>query len=164
MDNPDLKTSFAPIATPNITILILGTLPGDRSLELNEYYGHPRNRFWKIIASITKNELPLNYPEKKHLLERSTIGVWDVAHKAIRKGSLDSAIMQEEANDLDGFIAEHKNLQSIGFNGIKAEKLFNKYFSRLPMLTYILLPSSSPANAGISFDDLCKAWSRLLQK
>lgn len=164
MENPDLKSSFAPISDPDITILILGTLPGDTSLALNEYYGHPRNKFWRIIAEITNNNLPVNYIEKKELLKKTKIGLWDVAHKANRKGSLDSAIKEEEANDLGSFISRHENLKTIGFNGIKAEKIFDKFFKRQSHLRYLLLPSSSPANAGINFENICRIWSQLLER
>lgn len=159
---PIIKTSFPPISNENTRILILGSLPGDKSLELAEYYGHPRNRFWKILSAITNKELPVTYAEKKEFLLKSGIGVWDVAHKATRNGSLDSAIKDEEPNDLDAFIANHKNLTVIGFNGKKAEVLFNKFFNRQSGLRYVSLPSSSPANAGINFEDICTSWSRLL--
>ncbi|SDZ15390.1 DNA-deoxyinosine glycosylase [Tindallia californiensis] len=157
-----IKTSFAPISNKDTTILILGSMPGDKSLELGEYYGHPRNRFWKIIAIITGNELPLTYSEKKAMLLRSTIGVWDVAHKAKRKGSLDSAIKDDEPNDLESFMAEHRHLKVIGFNGKKAESLYDKYFDRKSGINYFSLPSTSPANAGIDFESICNKWRHIL--
>jgi hypoxanthine-DNA glycosylase len=159
-----MKTSFDPIANAETSILILGTIPGDRSLELGEYYGHSRNRFWKILSKITNNDLPLTYSDKKQLLLKTKIGVWDVAHKANRKGSLDSAIKDEEPNDLDNFIASHKNVKVIGFNGRKAEALFDKYFDRKDEINYISLPSTSPANAGINFDNICQAWQQIVSK
>lgn len=158
------KTSFDPISNEETTVLILGTMPGDKSIELGEYYGHPRNKFWKIIASITKNELPLTYAEKIALLLKTRIGVWDVAHKANRKGSLDSAIADEEPNDLESFITKHKNLTVIGFNGTKSETLYDKYFKRKSGIKYISLPSTSPANTGIDLDSLCKHWRQILAK
>jgi len=158
------KTSFDPISNSETTILILGTMPGDKSLELGEYYGHPRNRFWKIISTITNNDLPLSYSDKKELLLNNKIGIWDVAHNANRKGSLDSAIEDEEPNDLDNFIARHRNLKIIDFNGTKSEALFDKYFERKGHIKYISLPSSSPANTGIDFDSICKQWQQILTK
>ena len=158
------KTSFAPISNSDTTILILGTIPGDKSLELGEYYGHSRNKFWKIISTITDNDLPLTYSDKKALLYKAKIGIWDVAHKANRKGSLDSAIENEEPNDLYSFIARHKNLKVIGFNGTKSQALFDKYFDRKSGLKYISLPSTSPANTGIDFDNICKQWRQILTK
>lgn len=156
------KTSFAPISGPETKILILGSLPGDKSLALNEYYGHPRNRFWRIISEITQSTPPATYTDKKALLQKTSIGVWDVAHKAIRKGSLDAVIKQEEPNDLDSFISAHSNLKTIGFNGKKAEKLFDKYFTRKPEIRYVSLPSTSPANAAIHFENICKTWEQIL--
>ncbi len=156
------KTSFAPISSPDTTILILGTIPGDRSLALGEYYGHSRNRFWKIISTITGNELPLTYEDKKALLLKTTIGVWDVAHKAIRKGSLDSAIVNEEPNDLESFIENHPKLRVIAFNGAKSRALYDKYFERKSGMKYVSLPSTSPANTTITFDSLCERWRQLL--
>lgn len=158
------KTSFDPISNSDTTILILGTMPGDKSLELGEYYGHSRNRFWKIISTITDNELPLTYADKKELLIKSKIGVWDVAHKANRKGSLDNAIKDEEPNDLDDFIARHKNLKIIGFNGAKSQTLFDKYFDKKIGIKYISLPSTSPANTGIDFENICEQWRQIFNK
>lgn len=157
------KSSFDPISSTDTEILILGTLPGDKSLELGEYYGHARNRFWKILATLTENDFPLSYDEKKALLLKSKIGVWDVVHKANRKGSLDVDIQQEVANDLENFIASHTNLKVIAFNGQKAEKLFDKYFKRISDFTYICLPSSSPANAGINFENICTKWQVIFE-
>ena len=158
------KRSFDPISNADTNTLILGTMPGDKSFELGEYYGHSRNKFWEIISTISNNDLPLTYSDKKELLLKSKIGIWDVAHKANRKGSLDSAIEDEEPNNLDNFIARHKNLKVIGFNGTKSQVLFDKYFDRKSDLKYISLPSTSPANTGIDFDNICKHWRQILTK
>jgi len=157
-----IKTSFEPISNSETTILILGTIPGDKSLELGEYYGHPRNRFWKIISTITGNEMPQSYDEKKGLLRKMNIGVWDVAHNAIRPGSLDSDIRNEQPNDLETFIENLPNLKVIGFNGAKAQALFDKHFERKNGIRYLALPSTSPANAAIGFEDICKKWRQLI--
>jgi hypoxanthine-DNA glycosylase len=157
------KTSFDPISNSETSVLILGSMPGDKSLELNEYYGHSRNKFWKIISKITNNDLPLSYADKKTLLAKTKIGIWDVAQKANRKGSLDNAIQDEEPNDLNSFISKHKSLKIIGFNGTKAEALFDKYFTRQAGIKYISLPSTSPANTGIDFDNICKIWRQILE-
>lgn len=161
-DQTNFKTSFPPIANADTEVLILGTLPGDRSLESGEYFAHPRNRFWKIIAAITDNRLPESYSEKRDLLLRSRIGVWNVLHKAERKGSLDSGIQKEVPNDLPAFIAKHKKLKVIGFDGLKAEALFDKYFSRRNDLTYEYLPGCSPANARFNLQALCEKWAAIL--
>jgi hypoxanthine-DNA glycosylase len=159
----DRKTSFLPFSDSDTEILILGTMSGDKSLKLGEYYGHPRNRFWRIISTITNNTLPSSYPDKKSLLLKSKIGIWDVAHTADRKGSLDVAIKNEEPNDLSEFISRHKKLKVIAFNGTKSEKLYDKYFDRNKKVKYFSLPSSSPANTSIDMNNICKAWRQILQ-
>jgi hypoxanthine-DNA glycosylase len=158
------KSSFAPISNPDIEILILGSLPGDKSIEVNEYYGHPRNRFWKILATSSKQVQPQNYKDKLDLLQKLKIGLWDVAQNAVRIGSLDSAIKSEEPNDIETFIANHPNLRIIAFNGKTSEALFNKYFDKKPHMKYISLPSSSPANARFDFEALCKSWQELFEE
>src|SRR5690606_7265899 len=137
--DPNAKTSFLPIANKDTEILILGTMPGEKSLLLKEYYAHPRNKFWTILSSITKEPLPSTYKEKESFLLKNKLGIWDVAHSANRKGSLDSAIQNEVPNDIPGFIESHPNLKVIAFNGAKAESLFDKYFERLGNITYVSL-------------------------
>jgi hypoxanthine-DNA glycosylase len=157
-----VKTSFPPISNHETEILILGTLPGEKSLQLNEYYAHPQNKFWKIIAAITNNQFPISYSEKRSLLLSNSIGVWDVVHQAKRIGSLDSNILDEIPNGINEFIENHKKLKTVGFNGAKAEKLFDKHFKRQENIRYVALPSSSPANARISFEEICERWREIL--
>jgi hypoxanthine-DNA glycosylase len=154
------KNSFAAFSGPDSEILILGSLPGDKSLELNQYYGHPRNRFWTILAAVFGEPVPTGYEEKIKFLARNKIAVWDVARTANRKGSLDSAMKNEIPNDLDGFVRAHRNLKIIAFNGAKAAQLFGRHFKKLPHLKYLPLPSSSPANT-IAFDAICNSWAAL---
>lgn len=157
-----LKSSFPPIADKEINILILGSLPGEKSLEMQQYYAHPQNRFWKVVACITNSNLPINYEEKLALLRENKIGVWDVVHSAKRIGSLDVNILDEIPNDLEGFIANHPNLKTIAFNGSKSQKLYDKYFKRNPNIKYLALPSTSPANATYNFERLCESWIQIL--
>ncbi|HMR47382.1 MAG TPA: DNA-deoxyinosine glycosylase [Bacteroidia bacterium] len=158
------KKSFAPLATDDIEILILGTMPGDKSLELGEYYAHPRNRFWKIIAKITDEQIPTSYTDKQKLLERNKIGLWDVAEAADRKGSLDSDIFDATPNDLESFVLTHDKIKVIGFNGTKAQTLFAMFFQQNPNITYFVLPSTSPANTGITFNVICNQWRLILKQ
>jgi hypoxanthine-DNA glycosylase len=162
-DSKNVKQALDPIADSQTEVLILGTLPGDKSLEFGQYYANSSNRFWKIIAGITGDQVPPTYEEKKGLLLRNRIGVWDVAHKANREGSLDTNMKDEEPNNLEGFIKQHKNLKLIGFNGQKPEKLYNKYFSRKKGLKYIPLPSSSGANRGVRFEAKRENWKSLIK-
>jgi hypoxanthine-DNA glycosylase len=157
------KLSFEPISDCSTEVLILGSLPGEKSLAMHEYYAHPQNKFWRIIAAITNNHTPATYDDKLSMLITNKIGVWDVVREAKRIGSLDTNIVDEVPNNVDGFISRHTNLKVIGFNGTKSMKLFDKYFKRHEHLKYIHLPSSSPANARIKFDQICEKWRELLQ-
>lgn len=158
----NIKTSFPPISTAETEILILGTLPGDNSLHHGEYFAHPRNRFWKVIAAITGQAVPETYAGKLELLYENKIGLWNVLYSAERKGSLDSAIRKQVPNDLPAFIARHRNLKVIGFDGLKPATFYDKYFTRSRELTYLSLPSCSPANARFNLEDLSKEWAALL--
>ena len=153
--------SFLPIIDKQTKILILGSLPGKKSLELRQYYGHPRNRIWKILAHITNNEIPQNYERKKEFLFKYNIGLWDVAHSAYREGSMDSNIKKERPNDIENLLESHESIRVIGFNGKKAEKMFYKYFKERKHLMYVPLPSTSPANMAINFEEMCSRWSDL---
>ena len=156
-----ITRSFDPIVYSNTKILVLGSLPGKKSLELREYYGHPRNRLWKILAHITNNEIPQDYERKKEFLFKFNIGLWDVAHSAYRVGSLDSNIKKEHPNDIENLLESHESIGVIGFNGKKAEKMFFKFFKEKTHLSYVPLPSTSPANMAINFEEMCRRWSDL---
>jgi len=158
----EFKTSFTPIADTTVEILILGSMPSEKSLLEQEYYAHPQNRFWRILAALTNVPLPSRYSDKIQLLKDNNIAVWDVVHHAKRIGSLDSAIEQESPNDIESFLEHHRTIKTIGFNGKKSEALFDKYFNRKNHIRYISLPSTSPANAGIGFEALCERWKLLL--
>jgi hypoxanthine-DNA glycosylase len=155
------KISFAPLADGDTEILILGSMPGERSLAMNEYYGHPRNRFWHVVAALCGVDTPVLYADKKALLRRARIGLWDVAHRAVREGSLDSAIRDAEPNDIPGFIAEHRRLRIIAFNGRKSEEMYDRHFARISGIEYIYLPSTSPANAAFTLEKLLDEWRRI---
>ncbi|MBI3135186.1 MAG: DNA-deoxyinosine glycosylase [Bacteroidetes bacterium] len=157
-----LKFSFEPVATPHAQILILGSLPGDRSIAENEYYAHPANRFWKVIAGVFDCPLPATYDAKKALLLSKHIALWDTAFSAKRDGSSDSRIVHEIPNNIPAFIQNHLHLQKVIFNGQKAEALYRKYFTPDPALRYTTLPSTSPANAQIQLPQLIETWKKVL--
>ena len=159
--NSDYSKSFEPIIFNDTEILILGSLPGKKSIELNQYYGHPRNRMWNILSKITSSELSSNYVSKNIFLKKHKIGLWDVAHSAHRKGSLDSNIKKEIPNDIKSLLIDFPSIKVIGFNGKKSESMYYKFFKPIPSVIYISLPSSSPANMAISFDNICKQWAKL---
>ena len=153
--------SFEPIIYGDSKILILGSLPGKKSLELEQYYGHARNRIWNILSYLTADDIPINYEDKLNLLRRNKIGLWDVAHSAQREGSLDSNIKNEAPNDIESLIDKYTSIKVIGFNGKKSEQMFYKYFTEKEEINYVSLPSTSPANMAISFEDICVRWSEL---
>ncbi len=153
------KHSFPPVEDGQLEILILGSLPGDRSIAAGEYYAHPHNRFWPLMAKLLKQELPTDYAQRKEMLLAAHIGLWDVAHSAKRKGSADVDIMDAVPNDIVSLIGRNRQLHTIGFNGKKAEQLFRRHIS-LPddSIRTICLPSTSPAYATIDLDRLYEVW------
>ncbi|WP_431242133.1 DNA-deoxyinosine glycosylase [Flavobacterium sp. P21] len=150
--------SFAPISTHDSEILILGTMPGTKSLELNQYYGHNQNNFWKFMFAILGEDFSNDYEIRKALLEKNKIALWDVLQYCDRVGSLDSAIKNEIANDFETFLKQHSNIKAILFNGQKAHAFFKKYIHLEKTYQLITLPSTSPANAGKSFDSKLSEW------
>lgn len=158
------KQSFLPLENATAEVLILGSIPGDRSIELQQYYGHPQNRFWRVIASVIGSELPLDYDARQQMLLVNRIALWDVARQADRVGSLDSAIRNEEPNDIKTFITQHPMLKIIAFNGKKAEQLYDKYFERSTHIKYLSLHSTSPANAACKINELQEKWIQIVTR
>ncbi|MNL05393.1 Uracil DNA glycosylase superfamily protein [compost metagenome] len=150
--------SFAPITSQDANILILGTMPGTKSLELNQYYGHNQNNFWKFMFPILKEDFSNDYQTRKALLQKNNIALWDVLQFCDRVGSLDSAIKNEIANDFETFLGQHPNIKTILFNGQKAAAFFKKYVHLKKEYHLITLPSTSPANAGKSFQSKLEEW------
>ena len=150
--------SFPPISHPNATVLILGTMPGAQSLALQQYYGQPRNTFWKIVFSVLETPFSEDYEERKSILVENRIALWDVLESCVREGSLDSAIEQETVNDFDSFLKTHSNITHIYFNGQKAAHYFKQYVSFSDTYHLSILPSTSPAYASMSFEKKRCAW------
>ena len=155
------KQGLPPISNKDSKVLILGTMPGEKSLLAGEYYYHPRNCFWKLISTIFGKEVPSNYQEKKSLLLNSKISIWDVCEVCERQGSLDNEIKEESPNNLEEFLRNHPQIKTIIFNGGKSAKLFDKYFDRSNRYKYYTMPSTSPANAGLSWEFKLKDWSSI---
>jgi hypoxanthine-DNA glycosylase len=151
--------SFLPISSSNATILILGTMPSEQSLALNQYYGNPRNAFWKIIFTVLDTPFSNDYEIKKSLLLKNQIALWDVLQACVREGSLDSAIEQEMPNDFNSFLKAHPNIKQIYFNGQKAAAYFKKYIPLDTHYNLVTLPSTSPAHAGKSFEAKLQEWT-----
>lgn len=158
-------TGLAPESQPDARVLVLGSMPGAASLAQQQYYGHPRNHFWPMMAELFGFDAGLPYPERLQALRCSKVALWDVLQHCERKGSLDSAIRNETPNDFAGFFHRHPQLVLIAFNGRKAEASFRKLVLpkvELPLGCRLLgLPSSSPANAGISRQARLHQWQQL---
>ncbi|KIA94501.1 DNA glycosylase [Flavobacterium sp. KMS] len=155
--------SFDPISSPNASVLILGTMPGIKSLELGQYYGHKQNNFWKILFTVFNEDFTDVYEAKKEILIKNNIALWDVLKYCDRVGSLDSAIKNEITNDFDTFLKQHPDIKTILFNGQKAAAFFKKYIKVSNDYKLITLPSTSPANAGKSFDSKLNEWKIILE-
>lgn len=150
--------SFPSLSNPDATVLLLGTMPGVQSLAMNQYYAHPRNHFWKVLHTLFEEEPTADYSLKKEMLLRNKVAVWDVLQACERQGSLDSAIIKEVPNDFTGFLESHPNIKLIAFNGQKAAAFFKKHVQLTKDYAFITLPSTSPANAGKSFEQKLKEW------
>ena len=144
-------------------ILILGSFPSVKSREQMFFYGHPQNRYWKVIASVFGDEVPLTIPAKKAFLKKHRIAMWDVIGSCDIIGSSDSSIENVTANDLLCIIGSSK-IKRIFVNGKTAEKYYKKYTEQNTGIKAVCLPSTSPANAAWSFERLKEAWSCAILK
>lgn len=156
------KRGLPPIGDARARVLILGTLPGDESLRRQQYYGHPRNHFWPLMAELRGVSVPDVYAERMALLADSGFMLWDVLRAAERIGSLDSAIRNAIANDFVEFFRRHPAIDTIAFNGQKAQALFARHVGRDATITErafntVVLPSSSPAYVR-PFAEKAKLW------
>jgi double-stranded uracil-DNA glycosylase len=169
-DSVPASISFPPIAGKDAQLLILGSMPGIKSLQEQQYYAHPRNAFWPIMANLFDIDLNLDYTARCQKLLEHQVAVWDVLKSCQRQGSLDQAIEMESiiANDFNSFLQQQNQVKRIFFNGGKAEQVFKRYV--IPTLTveqqlsFQLLPSTSPAHAAKSLDEKCQLWKMALFK
>ena len=149
--------TFEPIYDDRSRILILGTFPSVKSRENAFYYGHPQNRFWKVLAALMKEETPSSVEEKKAMLLRNGIAIWDVISSCDIEGSSDSSIKNVTANDIAGLLAA-SHIEKIFGNGEKACRLYDKFCKEKAKKEIIRLPSTSPANAAFSMEKLLECW------
>ncbi len=153
MEYQHVEHTFDPIFDGNSEILILGSFPSVKSREGQFYYQHPQNRFWKILSRLTREELPITIQQKKQMLLKHRIAIWDVIASCDIIGSSDSSIKNVVPANID-FILEKAPIQKIYVNGGTAYKLYKKYCQERTKREAIQLPSSSPANAAWSFERL----------
>ncbi|HEX2283117.1 MAG TPA: DNA-deoxyinosine glycosylase [Thermomicrobiales bacterium] len=157
--------SFPPISDPTATRLILGSMPGMASLAANQYYAHPRNYFWQIIAAVLDVRPDRPYDARCRALIDHRIAVWDVLKACIRPGSLDSEIVESSIvpNDFESFLRSHTGIRTIFFNGAKAQTIYRRHvLPHLPRdlakIQTVRLPSTSPANASIPLPEKLSRW------
>lgn len=159
--------SFAPIVDRNARVLILGSMPGQASLAAGQYYAHPQNAFWRIIAELLQCDRASAYPARIAALKSARIALWDVLQSCTREGSLDTMIERDTqiANDFRTFFRKHKKIKQVFFNGAKAEACFKRQvlgkISTDP-IAYERLPSTSPANASMSYEHKLRAWRKIV--
>lgn len=151
---------FEPIFNQDSRVLILGTFPSVKSRENQFYYGHPQNRFWKVMAGLTDSSVPITIDEKKTLLLDHGIAIWDIISYCEIKGSSDSSIRNVIPADLSR-ILDSCDIRQIYANGGTAKKLYEKYSQEKTGREIIGLPSTSPANAAFSLERLLGSWCQV---
>ncbi|MBZ0166000.1 MAG: DNA-deoxyinosine glycosylase [Candidatus Omnitrophica bacterium] len=154
------SVGLAPLVQPDCTVLILGSMPSQKSLERQQYYGNPVNQFWKIIAAVYEISLTKDYARDVKLLQKCGIGLWDVIASCRRAGSLDANINTVKNNDISAFLLQYNKIKKIGCNGGLAYQLLSRHLNAdIPVVN---LPSSSPAHT-VGIDNKICAWRQLLR-
>ncbi len=153
-----LSHQFEPVYDEKSRVLILGTFPSVKSRENNFYYGHPQNRFWKVLAAVMDASVPGTVEEKKEFLLKNGIAIWDVIASCDIVGSSDSSIRNVVPADI-GRILNAAPIRTVYANGGKAYELYQKYSYPQTGREIVKLPSTSPANAAWSLERLTQAWS-----
>ncbi len=159
-----MKKAFLPIANANSHTLILGTMPGEKSLELQQYYGNRANQFWRLVYAVFNEPMPETYEEKIAFLKQKGIALWDVLSHCERVGSLDSNIKNEVPNDFETFFKTHPNIKRVFFSSKNAEKYYSRYAKKLDGVVYSALPSPSGAHATMRFEEKLAIWKNILNE
>ena len=152
---------FPPVCDKNSKILILGSFPSVRSRAEGFFYGHPRNRFWRVIAAVLGAEVPESIDEKKRLLLENGIALWDAAASCEIHGSSDASMKRITPNDLD-IIFKTGDIKKVFANGKQAGDIYRAYLEKKTGLPITVLPSTSPANAAFSEEELVKRWKCII--
>lgn len=149
-----------PVYNEESEILILGSFPSVKSREQGFFYGHPQNRFWRVLAQCFEDTVPESIDDKKAFLIRHHIAVWDVIHSCDITGSSDSSIKNVVPNNLQDILST-ANIRQIYVNGKKALQLYNRYTEPIIKRNAICLPSTSPANAAWNMERLVNEWMQI---
>lgn len=158
-----IEHPIKPVYNQHSKVLILGSFPSVKSREEGFFYGHPQNRFWKVLSAIYQVKIPETIEEKKTFLLEHQIAVWDVIQSCHIVGSSDSSIKNVIPNDLNR-ILQQAAIEKIFVNGKKAQQLYEKYIQPVIGREAIYLPSTSPANAAWKLDKLVKVWGNELKE
>ncbi len=158
MTEEHLFHTIPPVYDKNSRILILGSFPSVKSRECEFFYGHPQNRFWRVLSKLLDSPLPVTVPEKKKLLTENGIALWDVIGECDITGSSDSSIKNVLPNDIS-LILSSCSIKAVFSNGSTSKKLYDKYIFPKTGVSSVMLHSTSPANAGYSFEKLLEEWS-----
>ena len=162
MNRSFITHPIPPVYDHRSRILILGSFPSVKSREAMFFYGHPQNRYWRVVAAVFGEPVPMTVPERRAFLLRNQIAAWDVIASCRIEGSSDASIRDVTANDLRP-ILDQAPIEQIYVNGRTAEKMYRKYTEPVTGRPCICLPSTSPANAAWSLERLVEAWSRIRQ-
>lgn len=152
--------SFPPIISGDSKILILGSVPGVKSLEMQQYYAHPQNQFWKIIFELFQEDFTADYSSRIEVIRKNHLALWDVIDTCERKGSLDSNIINEEANDIRNLLNDFPNIKAVFSNGQKSFKNLQKILDKENGIPIFVLPSTSPLHT-IPFEKKLTEWKIL---
>lgn len=153
--------SFPPVVTRTSKILILGSVPGVKSLEKQQYYAHPQNKFWRIIFELLNEQFSESYEDRINVLKKHDIALWDVIDSCERKGSLDSEIRNEEANRVKELLEEHPNIKAVFSNGQKSFKNLQRMLGKDHSYNIFLLPSTSPLHT-MAYEKKLEEWRKIV--
>lgn len=154
--------TFPPVYDGESRVLILGTMPSPKSREQGFYYGHPRNRFWKVLSELLEEELPDTIEEKKDMVLRHHLAVWDVLASCDIRGADDGSIRNPVPNDMN-VVLQAAPIQAVFATGGKAAQLYRRYCEKECGMPVIQLPSTSPANCGTKYEDIRDAYRKILE-
>jgi double-stranded uracil-DNA glycosylase len=154
---PYCSRGLPPVTGPRPRVLVLGSFPSVLSLERGEYYGNPRNRFWAVMEELFAIPAALPYPKRCQRLTREGVALWDAVASCSRPGSSDSRIRDPVPNDIAGLIWAHPSIRLVALNGSTAGRIYRR-LAEVPEVRSITLPSTSPANAAVTFGEKVRAW------
>ena len=161
-DAQALKHPFPPTWDKNSEVLILGSFPSVKSREMAYFYGHPQNRFWKVMAALCSEPVPQTVEERRSFLLRNHVAAWDVIASCTIVGSSDSSIREARGNDIRPILSGAP-IRKVFCNGRKAAELYRRHIQPVTGIEAVCLPSTSPANASWSMERLTAAWRQILE-